>query len=327
MTGRFSRLAASLERAGLDTANTQLLELARHRYADPRHRHFDDWQRRIDSLPDIAPSFIDLDRAAPEIGRAADCTGEDQASLMQNLQALCPWRKGPFSVFGIDIDAEWRSDWKWARIAPHLGSLRNCNVLDVGCGNGYYALRMQGLGARLVLGLEPMWVHVFQFSALQKYLMQPQRIFVLPLRLEELPQALSGFDLAFSMGVLYHSRQPREHLGRVFATLREGGRIVLETLVIEDQVAEALVPAGRYANMKNVWVIPSYTLLKAWMVEAGFDRVRLLDQSATTPQEQRPTDWMTGHSLAHALDPNDPGRTIEGHPAPLRACIVAEKPG
>ncbi len=321
-----SSLASSLERAGLKGPHSQLLQLAQDRYAHPRHRHFDEWQHRVDSLPGIAPSFIDLDRAAPVIGRAADCTGEHRALLTQGLQALGPWRKGPFSVFGIDIDAEWRSDWKWARIAPHLGSLQNCNVLDIGCGNGYYTLRMQGLGAQLVLGLEPMWVHVFQWSALHRFLPQPQRIFVLPLRLEELPQALSGFDLAFSMGVLYHSRQPREHLARVFDALRAGGRIVLETLIIEDLGAEALVPPGRYANMRNVWVIPSYTLLKAWLVEAGFDQVRLLDQSRTTTQEQRPTRWMSGHSLVHALNPNDPGQTIEGHPAPLRACIVAEKP-
>ncbi|MYB89860.1 MAG: tRNA 5-methoxyuridine(34)/uridine 5-oxyacetic acid(34) synthase CmoB [Proteobacteria bacterium] len=323
---RLSSLVSSLERAGLKGAHTQLLQLAQHRYAHPRHRHFDEWQHHVDSLPEVAPSFIDLDRAAPVIGREADCTGEQHALLKQSLQALCPWRKGPFSVFGIDIDAEWRSDWKWARIAPHLGSLQNCSVLDVGCGNGYYALRMQGLGARLVLGLEPMWVHVFQWSVLHRYLPQPQRIFVLPLRLEELPQALSGFDLAFSMGVLYHSRQPREHLSHVFKVLKAGGRILLETLIIEDRAAEALVPVERYAGMRNVWVIPSYTLLKAWLVEAGFDQVRLLDQSQTTTQEQRPTNWMTGHSLVHALNPNDTGQTIEGYPAPLRACIVAEKP-
>ena len=323
---KFSRLAASLERAGFNGTHKQLLAQAENRYAQPRHRHFDDWQRCIESLPDITPSFIDLDRTAPVIGRAADGTGEQGALLRQGLQALCPWRKGPFDVFGIDIDAEWRSDWKWSRIAPHLRSLQNCNVLDIGCGNGYYAMRMQGLGARLVLGLEPTWIHVFQFLALHKYLPAPQRTFVLPLRLEEVPEDLSGFDLAFSMGVLYHCREPRDHLARVFRVLQEGGRVVLETLIIGDQGAEALVPAERYANMKNVWVIPSYTLLEAWLVEAGFVQVRLLDQSRTTVQEQRPTDWMEGHSLVHALDPNDSGLTIEGYPAPLRACIVAEKP-
>ena len=324
--GIFSRLAASLERTRFEVAFTKLLAQTEQKYAQPRHRHFDGWQRCIGSLPDMAPSFIDLDRTAPVIGRAADGTGEQIALLRQGLQALCPWRKGPFDVFGIDIDAEWRSDWKWARIAPHLGSLQNCNVLDIGCGNGYYAMRMQGLGARLVLGLEPTWIHVFQFLALYKYLPIPQRTFVLPLRLEELPEDLSGFDLAFSMGVLYHCREPRNHLERVFRVLRAGGRVVLETLIINDQGAEALVPIERYANMKNVWVIPSYTLLEAWLVEAGFVRVRLLDQSRTIVQEQRPTDWMKGHSLVHALDPNDSGLTIEGYPAPLRACIVAEKP-
>ena len=319
-------LASSLERAGLGDIASELLVRVEHRYAHPRHRHFNDWQHLIESLPDITPSFIDLDRAAPLIGRPADCPTGHGTQLEHGLKALCPWRKGPFSVFGIDIDAEWRSDWKWARIAPHLGDLRNCNVLDIGCGNGYYALRMQGLGARLVLGVEPMWIHMFQFLALHKYLPTPQHIFVLPLRLEELPDTRSGFDVVFSMGVLYHSRQPQAHLARMFEFLHEGGRLFLETLIVEHQGAEELIPVDRYASMRNVWVIPSYTLLKAWLVKSGFVRIRLLDQSRTTVHEQRPTAWMTGHSLVHALDPNDPQHTIEGYPAPLRACIVAEKP-
>jgi tRNA (mo5U34)-methyltransferase len=35
---------------------------------------------------------------------------------------------------------------------------------------------------------------------------------------------------------------------------------------------------------------------------------------------------MTSESLAEFLDPNDPGKTIEGYPAPLRAVLVARKP-
>ena len=257
MMVRLSSLASSLENSGLQDFHLELLQRLEHRYAHPRHRLFDNWQNLIESLPDISPSFIDLDRAAPVIGRPADCTGEHGNLLQQSLKALCPWRKGPFRVFGIDIDAEWRSDWKWSRIAPHLGDLQDRRVLDVGCGNGYYALRMQALGARLVLGVEPMWTYVFQFFALQKYLPAPQRIFVLPLRLEELPDSLSGFDTVVSMGVLYHCRQPRAHLARVFGLLQEGGRLLLETLIIEDRGTEALVPVGRYASMRNVWVIPS----------------------------------------------------------------------
>ncbi|MDI5166017.1 DUF1698 domain-containing protein, partial [Salmonella enterica subsp. enterica serovar Montevideo] len=43
--------------------------------------------------------------------------------------------KGPFSLYGVDIDTEWRSDWKWDRVLPHLSDLTGRTILDVGCGN------------------------------------------------------------------------------------------------------------------------------------------------------------------------------------------------
>ena len=52
------------------------------------------------------------------------------AALMAALQALIPWRKGPFELFGIAVDTEWRSDWKWERVAPHLTPLQDRVVLD-----------------------------------------------------------------------------------------------------------------------------------------------------------------------------------------------------
>jgi tRNA (mo5U34)-methyltransferase len=51
--------------------------------------------------------------------------------------------------------------------------------------------------------------------------------------------------------------------------------------------------------------------------------IRLLDLSPTTTAEQRSTPWMRFESLAEALDPQDPARTVEGHPAPLRAALLA----
>ncbi len=58
-----------------------------------------------------------------------------------------PWRKGPFSLYGVNIDTEWRSDWKWDRVLPHLSPLKGRLVLDVGCGGGYHMWRMLGEGA------------------------------------------------------------------------------------------------------------------------------------------------------------------------------------
>ncbi len=326
MSPFYSRLAKTLGNTRLEAFKAELISRLDLRYARPGHGSFKDWQHIVESLPDISPSFVDLDRSVPIIGKATDCTAQHCVVLRQGLMALSPWRKGPFNVFGIDIDAEWRSDWKWLRIAPHLADLKGKTILDIGCSNGYYALRMQASGAALVLGVEPVWRYVFQFSALTRYLPEPQRVFVLPLRLEELPGLNSVFDTVFSMGVLYHSRQPKCHLDQVYRVLRTGGQFVVETLIIENGDVEALIPQGRYANMRNVWMIPTYTLLEAWLKASGFINIQLIDKNRTTVREQRQTEWMTGYSLGHALDSDDYHRTVEGYPAPLRASIVAEKP-
>ncbi len=86
------------------------------------------------------------------------------------------------------------------------------------------------------------------------------------------------------------------------------------------------MPRGRYAKMRNVWFIPSVATLELWLARAGFRNIRTVDVTATTVEEQRATAWMPFESLADFLDPADPSRTIEGHPAPLRAILLAERP-
>jgi tRNA (mo5U34)-methyltransferase len=77
--------------------------------------------------------------------------------------------------------------------------------------------------------------------------------------------------------------------------------------------------------MRNVWFLPSVTALGVWLERAGFRGVRCVDVTATTAAEQRSTEWMPFDSLDQALDPADPGHTVEGHPAPLRAVLLAER--
>ncbi len=288
------------------------------------HGRLAQWQALLAGLPPLAPSQVKLDVGRIGIGCAADCSDGQRQQLEEILRQLHPWRKGPFSLFGLDLDAEWRSDWKWLRLQPHIQSLAGRRVLDVGCGNGYYCLRMAGAGAGLVLGIDPTLLYVMQFHALRRYL-PPLPVQVLPLALEDLPMEPVSFDTVFSMGVLYHRRSPLDHLLALHRLLRPGGELVLETLVIEGADGQVLVPEGRYAKMRNVWFIPSPATLLAWLRRCGFRNCRLLDVSVTTPDEQRATPWMRFESLRDFLDPQEPARTVEGYPAPRRALFIASR--
>ena len=172
---------------------------------------------------------------------------DERASLKEKLLGLHPWRKGPFELFGVHIDTEWRSDWKWDRLHQQIDSLHDRRVLDVGCGSGYHCWRMRGDGAREVIGIDPTPLFVIQYWALQKYLKQAD-VWVLPAGIEQVPDKLQAFDTVFSTGVLYHRRSPMDHLRELRDCLRPGGQLVLETLVIEGELGATLVPEGRYAR-------------------------------------------------------------------------------
>ena len=75
--------------------------------------------------------------------------------------------------------------------------------------------------------------------------------------------------------------------------------------------------------MRNVWLLPTVAELTTWLQRSGFKDIDIIDQSTTTVDEQRSTEWMTFESLAQALDPDDPSKTVEGWPAPQRVVIVA----
>lgn len=286
------------------------------------HGKLDEWRTVVAELPEIVPSSVDLCTNTVRVGQSDDCDAATREKLAQQLQRLHPWRKGPFDVFGVNIDTEWRSDWKWNRIAPHIESLVGRTVLDVGCGNGYYAWRMAGEGARLVIGVDPTLVFVMQYFALRKFLREPP-VYVLPLAMEDVPTDLQAFDTVFSMGVLYHRRSPFDHLFELRSCLRPGGELVLETLVIDGGDGDVLVPQGRYARMRNVWFIPSCASMESWLKRAGFSDVRTVDVTQTTISEQRSTAWMRFDSLPDFLHPDNADLTIEGLPAPKRAVFVA----
>ena len=284
--------------------------------------HLAAWQDAYQQLPECHTVRLLADRDAVTL--EGSLNPDNAYRLPPLLRTLHPWRKGPFQFFDTFIDTEWRSCLKWNRLAPHI-DFRNRRILDVGCGNGYYGWRMLAAGAQLVLGLDPFLLYVMQFEFLRRYLPENIPHFLLPLGDQAIPERLFAFDTCLSMGVLYHRTSPIDHLQSLWQTLEPGGLLILETLIISSSSPEVLVPHGRYAKMRNVWFIPSLPMLLLWLQRCGFTDPVVIDVTPTTSVEQRRTEWMTFESLPDFLDPGDPARTIEGHPAPIRAIVTARR--
>ncbi len=320
----YESLYPQLAAMGLETWAQALQLVLPAQFTSASHGNMEKWQSALDALPNIKPAHVELkDRV--EVGQAEELGEFSREQLIECLKVFHPWRKGPFRLFGVDIDTEWRSDWKWDRLLPHIQPLAGRKVLDVGCGNAYHGWRMRGEGAEFVLGIDPVMTYVMQFLVVQRYLEDAQH-HLLPLRMEDLPAGMSCFDSVFSMGVLYHRRSPLDHLLELKDCLRPGGELIIETLVVEGDVDKVFTPQGRYAKMRNVWFVPSVDALTLWLNRCGFQDVVCVDINRTSVVEQRRTPWMWEESLADFLDTLDQSQTIEGHPAPLRAIFTASKP-
>jgi tRNA (mo5U34)-methyltransferase len=102
-----------------------------------------------------------------------------------------------------------------------------------------------------------------------------------------------------------------------------GGELILENLVIDSRQNICLFPKDRYAKMRNVFFIPDLAAMESWLVRAGFADIRCVDVVKTTQEEQRNTQWIQTETLEDFLDPDDPDKTVEGYPAPVRAIFVA----
>ena len=320
----YNHLISELQNTKLQALGDAIPAAVEYGLCVKRHGDLARWLDALATLPAITPSHVEL-KDNVHIGRPEDLSPEQQTQLEASLRALIPWRKGPFKLFNTDIDTEWRSDWKWDRVINGISPLKNRTVLDVGCGSGYHCWRMYGEGATRVIGIDPSPRFVVQFHQVKKYLADAP-VDLLPMGIEALPGQLNAFDTTFSMGVLYHRRSPIDHLRELKDTLRAGGELVLETLIVDGELGYSLMPDGRYAMMNNVWFLPSIPTLELWLKRAGYKDIQCIDVNVTSLEEQRATDWMRFLSLKDFLDPNDPTKTAEGYPAPKRVVMRATKP-
>ena len=289
-----------------------------------KYGDFPRWRELLGKFPEVNITSVQLGDII-KFGDNNDLDQEKLAVIKSLLQEMIPWRKGPFNVCGISIDSEWLSNLKWARLSKELPPLEGKKILDIGCGNAYYGFRMLDQKPEFVIGIDPHLAYIAQFWAL-KHFVPHLPIYALPCGLEQFPGSLHGFDVAFSMGVIYHRRSPIDHLQQCKQCLAPGGELVLETLYVDGPAGYSLTPLKKYARMSNIWFVPSIGTLENWLTRCGFKNVRIINKSITKNKEQRKTEWMPFESLKDAIDIDDASKTIEGLPAPKRVVIIANAP-
>ncbi len=290
------------------------------------------WSEHLElaaQLPELSPDF-DLTAASITVGATGDLSATQHEILRKAIESLIPWRKGPFTLFGQTIDAEWRSDRKWNRIAPVLGELDGKRIADFGCGNAYYLFRLLGLASsrgeqpEFLLGVDPSERFYLAYQLVQRFVRSPVLQFEL-LGVEHASLFPELFDLVLCLGVIYHQRDPLTMLQQLRDSLSVGGRVIIESQAVPGGEPTALFVPDRYAKARNVYFVPTAQCLVAWMERAGFRDVEVVSFEKVTFDEQRRTPLAPYESLADFLHPADPSKTIEGFPAPYRVVAVASK--
>lgn len=256
-----------------------------------------------------------------ELGNTVKLTTKERIDLEElehTARLMMPWRKGPFDLFGLFIDTEWRSDLKYNFLRPHF-NLAGKKVADIGCNNGYYMFRFLEDVPAKVVGFDPSALFQSQFDLINHFV-KSDIVYEL-LGVEHLPYYEEKFDVIFCLGVLYHRSDPVAMLKALAQGLAEGGEIYLDTFIIDGDEPYALCPSGSYSKITNVYFVPTLKALENWCIRAGFTSVEVLGTVLTTSDEQRKTDWIESQSLEDFLDPADSSKTIEGYPAPKRGYI------
>ncbi len=287
-----------------------------------RKKGFLSYRTAYESVSGLRASSLDLTGDVVRIGEEKDISPEERQRVHEVLRGFMPWRKGPFQVFGIDIDAEWQSFRKWDRLKSVLPDLNGKIIADVGCNNGYYMFRMAHHKPLAVIGFEPYHHHYFTFRTLNSFA-GLRNLHLELLGVEHMTLFEESFDVVFLMGVIYHRISPVEMLRDVRKSMKPGGTLILESQAIPGDDPVALFPAERYAKVPGTYFVPTAACVKNWLTRTGFTDVEIFCSHPMNNTEQRRTDWMVFESYDDFIDPENTSLTIEGYPAPLRIFVKA----
>lgn len=239
--------------------------------------------------------------------------------ILSLAKELKPWRKGPFQIDELFIDAEWQSFIKFDILRPFISEISQKCVADVGCNNGYYMFKMLEFHPATLIGFDPSIKYRLQFELINALAKTPIKYELLGV--ENLPDYALKFDVIFCLGVIYHRSDPIKMLKALKAGLNKKGVVFLDSMYIEDEREIALVPNKTYSKIPNIYFVPSISALKNWCERAGFKEFQILATRKTDTNEQRKTQWIDSFSLENFLNPNNENLTIEGYEAPKRIYV------
>lgn len=286
-------------------------------------KNVEPWYLQLQEACKIEKSDLEIDYGDWfSVGKKEDLTNDEYEVIVETAKKLIPWRKGPFKVFGLEIDSEWQSNIKYNLIRPYF-NLKDKVVADIGCNNGYYMFRMLEDKPKRLIGFDPSPLTLHQFEFINHFVKSD--IVYEMLGVEHLEFYNHKFDFIFMLGVLYHRPDPVGTLKSLARGLNSKGEILIDTFMIDGEDEICLTPNKRYSKIPNIYFIPTIPALKNWLERAGFENIEVLATTVTTSEEQRKTEWSFDQSLEDFLDPNDNTKTVEGYPAPKRVYIKARK--
>lgn len=288
------------------------------------HKGQKEWVDFFSNLPHSSQTQMKSNCNRVEIETLSKLTPEQINEVRNQASKLSPWKKGPFELFGIEIDSEWDSELKWKRVLEAQLNFENKTILDIGCNNGYFMFRMLEKNPSLVLGIDPILPCRHQFEFINHFVKSDKLHFEL-WGADDVVHFKDSFDIIFYMGILYHHRNPLEQLKFIKEALVSGGQAIIETIGIEGEEEMSLTPREYYAGMKNVYFVPTLNALKNWLSKTGFQEIEVVNISKTDQNEQRSTQWAQKKSLIDGLNPDDHNLTIEGYKAPLRFMLKVTK--
>lgn len=168
--------------------------------------------------------------------------------------------------------------------ALHLpADLSGCDVLDIGCHEGFFSFECERLGARSVVAADKITWDMFPEHRATFDRMHAEfdsSVRVVESSVEDLADSLGGerFNLTLFLGVLYHAPDPFEYL-RVVKSV-SSGLVVIETVVDfldVDLPVLAYYPSDSYNGDSTNVTAPNLLALQAMMEDVGFRDVTIFE--------------------------------------------------